>query len=210
MDQYNILLKSRQSKTYTSSGHVYIFSSLITCPICGCKFSGRQRKRTRADGSIYCDTRYNCMGKFKYHSGASLRESAIEKYLLDHIDTALQDALIEYDLALNAQPKSTKSVRSLKDELSRLNTMYQKGRISEEYYESEYEKLSSAISGADSQEIELKQKKLLSVAHKFQGNWKELYSKLDNTHKKAFWKQIIEEINVDPDTRQISGFKFLL
>ena len=150
------------------------------------------------------------MGKFKYHSGASLRESAIEKYLLDHIDTALQDALIEYDLALNAQPKSTKSVRSLKDELSRLNTMYQKGRISEEYYESEYEKLSSAISGADSQEIELKQKKLLSVAHKFQGNWKELYSKLDNTHKKAFWKQIIEEINVDPDTRQISGFKFLL
>lgn len=210
MEQYNILLKSRQAKTYTSSGHVYIFSSLITCPICGCKFSGRQRKRTRSDGSVYCDIRYNCMGKFEYHSGASLRESAIEKYLMDNINAAIQSALIEYDLSAASQPKPAKSARSLKDELNRLNTMYQKGRISEEYYESEYEKLSSAIAGINSQGLEVKQKKILSVAQRFQGDWRKLYLKLDNTHKRAFWKQIIEEINVDPNTRQISGFKFLL
>lgn len=209
-EQYNILLKSRQAKTYGPSGYVYIFSSLITCPVCGCKFSGRQRKRTRLDGSIYCDIRYNCIGKFKYHAGASLRESAIEAYLLNNIGTVLQSALIEYDLSAENRQRPAKSIKSYKDELDRLNVLFQKGRISEEYYDSEYEKIASAISGAGERELEAKQERLLSVEKRFQGNWKELYAKLDNTHKRSFWKQIIEEIYVNPDTRKISGFKLLI
>lgn len=209
-EQYNILLKSRQAKTYSPTGYTYIFSSLITCPICGCKFSGRQRKRINKDGSIYCDIRYNCVGKFRYHPGASLRESAIEQYLLDHIDSVIESALIEYDLSASSAVKPVKSVQSFKDELNRLNMMYQKGRISEEYYESEYERLSIKISSADDKVIQEKQKKLKSVSKKFKGNWKELYQKLDNSHKRAFWKQVIEEITVDPETRKISSFKLLI
>ncbi len=210
MDQYRILKKSRQAKTYSSSGYTYIFSSLITCPVCGCKFSGRQRKRTRSDGSVYCDIRYNCIGKFKYHPGASLRESAIEAYLLDNISTSIRNVMIKYDFSDTQKTKPVKSVQSLKDELTRLNTMYQKGRISEDYYEAEYQRLQSDISGSQDREIQAKQQKLISASKKFRGNWKELYTKLDNSHKRAFWKQIIEEINVDPETRQISGINFLL
>lgn len=210
MEQYNILLKSRQAKTYKPSGYVYLFSSLITCPLCGNKFSGRQRKRTRKDGSIYCDVRYNCMGKFRYHEGASFRESAIEQYLLDNIGNVLQDALIEYDLAPESKPKPKKSIQSYKDELNRLNNMYQKGRISEDYYETEYERISAAISSSDNQEQRLRQEKLISVSKKFKGNWKELYLNLDPTHKRAFWKQTIEEITVDHETRKISGIKLLI
>ena len=210
MEQYTILLKSRQAKTYSSSGYTYIFSSLIVCPICGCRFTGRQRKRSRQDGSVHCAIRYNCVGKFKYHPGASLKEESVEKYLLENIDSALQDMMIEYNLSNSRQPKPAKSIQSYKDELDRLNIMYQKGRISEEYYETEYEKISAAMSNMDDQILQKKQKKLLSVSQKFKGNWQGLYLKLDNSHKRAFWKQIIEEINVDPKTRQISGFKFLL
>lgn len=210
MEQYNVLLKSRQAKTYSSSGYVYIFSSLITCPICGCKFSGRQRKRTRSDGSVYCDVRYNCVGKFRYHPGASFRESAIEDYLINNIDAAIQSAMVEYELNTSRQPKPVKSAQSYQDELTRLNTLYQKGRITEDYYESEYEKISSAISGIDNAKLIYKQEKLLSAEKRFQGNWKELYRKLDNSHKRSFWKQIIEEIYVDADNRKISGFKLLL
>lgn len=209
MEQYHILQKSKQAKIHKPSGYVYIFSSLITCPICGCKFTGRQRKRVRKDGSVYCDVRYNCMGKFSYHSGASLRESAIERYLLEHIDQALQGAMIECDVAPASQPRPERSTQSYKDELGRLNSMYQKGRISDEYYESEYERLTSLISGTEEKEKREKLDKLISVSRKFQGNWKELYMKLDNSHKKAFWKQIIEEITVNSETRQISGIKFI-
>lgn len=210
MEHWNTLLKSRQAKTYAPTGYVYIFSSLITCPICGCKFSGRQRKRSRLDGSVYCDVRYNCMGKFGYHAGASLRESAIEDYLINNIDAAIQSAMIEYELKSAEQPRPAKSAQSYKDELARLNTLYQKGRITEEYYDTEYEKISAAISGIDDVKLKGKQEKLIFVEKRFQGNWKELYMKLDNSHKRSFWKQIIEEIYVDADSRKISGFKLLL
>lgn len=150
------------------------------------------------------------MGKFKYHSGASLRESAIEKYLSDNIDSAIQSTKIEYNLTSKSQSKPIKSIQSYKDELTRLNTLYQKGRITEEYYEKEYERLSTIISGTDDLELKAKQEKLIFVEKQFQGEWKELYNKLDNSHKRSFWKQIIEEIYVDPNSRQISGFKLLI
>lgn len=210
MEQYNILQKSKQAKICSPSGYTYIFSSLITCPICGCKFSGRQRKRIRQDGSVYCDIRYNCVGKFKYHPGASFRESAIEEYLLKHIDVAIESALIEYNLAASKQARPVKTAQSFKDELNRLNMMYQKGRISDEYYETEYRRLSDAISSLDDKNIIQKRDKVISVSQKFRGDWKSLYDKLDNSHKRAFWKQTIENITVDPETRQISGFKLLI
>lgn len=210
MEQYHILKKSRQAKTYSSSGYVYLFSSLITCPVCGCKFTGRQRKRTRADGSVYCDIRYNCAGRFQYHPGASLREDAIETYLLNNIGNAIQSALVEYDLVAAAKSKPSRTVQSYKDELSRLNNMFQKGRIEENYYEKEYTRISAAISGLDNQDIRIKQQKLQFVSQKLKSDWKELYLKLDNSHKRSFWKQVIEEILVDPETRKICGIKFLI
>jgi DNA invertase Pin-like site-specific DNA recombinase len=210
MEQYNIILKSRQAKTCSPSGYTYIFSSLITCPICGCKFSGRQRKRINKDGSVYCDIRYNCVGKFKYHPGASFRESSIEKYLFDHINSAIESALIEYDLSLTKEPRPVKTVQSSVEELNRLNTMYQKGRISEKYYEDEYKRLSEIISSMNIGVITEKREKLSSVLKKFNGDWIDLYEKLDNSHRRAFWKQIIEEIIIDPNDRKISGIKLLM
>lgn len=210
MEQYRILQKSKQAKTYSASGYTYLFSSLITCPICGCKFSGRQRKRTRSDGSIYCDIRYNCIGKFKYHPGASLRESTIETYLLDNISSSIENAMIKYNLSETTKAKPVKSLQTLKDELSRLNNMYQKGRISEHYYETEYQRLQSGITDSQNRDMAVTQQKLITASSRFRENWQELYTKLDNSHKRAFWKQLIEEINVNPETRQISGIKFLL
>ena len=43
----------------------------------------------------------------------------------------------------------------------------------------------------------------------FSGNWKELYEKLDNAHKNAFWKSVIRSIEIDPDTHKIKGFQFI-
>lgn len=211
MDQYHALLKARQAKSWSPSGYTYIFSSLITCPICGCKFSGRQRKALRKNGTVYCDVRYNCMGKFRYHSGASLRESAIEAYLLEHIDSIIETARVEICLEANFSPsRPARSTKSIQEEIDRLNTMYQKGRLSETYYDQEYERLTSALSGVHDQKTELQQKRLQCVSEQFSGEWKSLYLRLDNEHKRAFWKQTIEEILVDQETKKIKGVKLLI
>ena len=210
MDQYHALLKSRQAKSWSPSGYTYIFSSLITCPICGCKFSGRQRKAVRKNGNAYCDVRYNCMGKFRYHPGASLRESAIEKYLLEHMNSILEAARIDICLEpAGASAKPVRSPQSIQDEINRLNTMYQKGRLSDDYYDQEYIRLTAALSEVSDQKAELQKENLKCVSERFSGDWK-IYMRLDNEHKRAFWKQTIEEILVDPETRQIKDVKLLL
>jgi len=42
----------------------------------------------------------------------------------------------------------------------------------------------------------------------FSEGWQEMYHGLDIRHKKAFWKEIIREINVDAKSRKICGFHF--
>ena len=151
------------------------------------------------------------MGKFQYHSGASLRESAIEAYLLEHIDSIIESAQVNlYMDAGNASPKPARSAQSVQEELNRLNTMYQKGRLSEEYYDREYERLTALLSASDDRQLEEKRKRLKCVERQFSGDWKVLYKRLDNSHKRAFWKQTIEEILVDPDTRKIKDVKLLI
>ena len=48
------------------------------------------------------------------------------------------------------------------------------------------------------------------IETKLNGNWRDVYERLDYSHKKTFWKSIIEEIYIDKDTHKICGFKFLL
>ncbi len=43
----------------------------------------------------------------------------------------------------------------------------------------------------------------------FSGNWQDLYLKLDKSHKQAFWKSTIRDIQIDRETHQICGFNFL-
>ena len=88
--------------------------------------------------------------------------------------------------------------------------MYQKGRLSDTYYDQEYERLTSALSGVHDQKTELQQKRLQCVSEQFSGEWKSLYLRLDNEHKRAFWKQTIEEILVDQETKKIKGVKLLI
>ena len=49
-----------------------------------------------------------------------------------------------------------------------------------------------------------------AIQEKIAGNWKELYEKLDYEHRKSFWRSILAEIYIDPETHQISGFDFLI
>ena len=56
--------------------------------------------------------------------------------------------------------------------------------------------------------IELK-KRQSELEEIFHAGWEELYYRLDNEHKRAFWKSTISEIQIDPDTHKLCGFQFL-
>ena len=93
--------------------------------------------------------------------------------------------------------------------INRLNILFQKGRISMDYYDEQYTKLEKELADEQSEKV-ITVEAFKPIKEKLSGSWRELYDQLDYTHRKAFWKSVIKEINIDPDTHKICGFKFLI
>ncbi len=204
-EQYKKIRKVSISKTSVCGNNTYIFSSLIKCPICGNNMSGFKRKYNR-HGNLYVYPRYRCGNKFARHNGPIISESVVEQYMLDNLIKQLDIEVVamkEKEIR-NKKYSDTKNVESERD---RLNIMYQKGRIDDNYYNKEYDRLTNII---DSNKIQqMPSMALKRIRGSFDGNWKEIYSGLDASHKQVFWKSKIESIQIDPKTNKICGFKFL-
>lgn len=128
--------------------------------------------------------------------------------MLTHVSSRLEQeiAQVQFKARQQREHRDTDAVRK---ELDRLNILFQKGRITESYYDEQYEQLEKKIRESEQEE---KITPLSSYNHlitAFSGNWQELYGNLDKQHKQTFWKGTIKCIEIDPETHQISGFSFL-
>lgn len=207
-EQYKKICTISDSKTYSHTNGVYLFSQLLKCPVCGATMTGFVKKQKLKDGSVSLYKRYRCSKKFQYmHNSACISESVIEDYMLRNVVSTLDNRIYEIQNRQKSAPKDNSA--KIQAEISRLNLMFQKGRISEEYYEEQYEMLQKKL------DEELALHKVVSIEtyntikEQFSGDWMQLYEKLDAMHKRAFWKQLIKEIYIDQKTHKISGFDFL-
>lgn len=202
-DQLHRIREISQAKTSVRS-HIYLFSSMIECPVCGCKLSGYQKKTKKPNGKIYINSGYRCVNKYNRHRGPCISENVIERYMLSHIADALEEEMLQ--LNTRSKKKTDPSIK-LKEEMKRLNILFQKGRISEDYYEEQYlaaEKKLSAYKNVPSYED------YNFLKETFSGDWIDVYQALDLAHKQAFWKSCVKCIHIDAKTRKISGFSFLV
>ena len=170
-------------------------------------FTGFLKKQTLRSGGISYYPRYRCGNKFERHSSACLTERKIESYLIDHIFQSLADQEQQF-ISNESQKKKPDQTEKIRAEMQRLNTMYQKGRIEESFYDSEYARLEQLLSGKKQQEHTVQ--RFTQLAAQFSGDWLSIYERLDNEHKRAFWKTSIKKINVDPETHEITGFQFII
>ena len=90
-----------------------------------------------------------------------------------------------------------------------MNILFQKGRISEEYYDSQYDMLSDKLRQFQNNSDNNNIAKYEKLQRAFSGDWLDIYQSLDNAHKNAFWKSTIKSIEIDPHTRKLKGFNFL-
>lgn len=217
-EMFDKIKKTGTLKTYTGTNEPYIFSSLIKCPFCGKNFSGYQHKTVKKSGKIYIHPVYHCKQKNRSKSlcrgGIELYESTVEKYMLANVEQKLQElseTQISFRMSFQnrSQPDPAKEIDKLKKELSRLNLLFQKGRIEENYYDNEYEKLSDKIKEYEALTKDLSESSCKPLFEAFSGDWQNMYGKLDKEHKRAFWHDKIKGIYINPDTHKISGFHFL-
>ncbi len=96
----------------------------------------------------------------------------------------------------------------LRAEMGRLNVLYQKGRISEEYYDGQYSMLERELEKEESGRGKKVEERISRLNREFSGNWREMYHLLDCRHKNAFWKRTVKEITVDEETHKLNGFSF--
>ena len=176
-----------------------LFSGMIRCPECNRLM--RSCQKSHRSGNVY--RYYHC----EYHStkmcGFSKvkSENLIEEMLLNRIDTFLAEREAAMSDQKSEKKHSTNNVSKYRAELDRLNTMFLKGRISEEYYDTEYLRLNDLIS-----QYEASSQSHDSVKHLqevFVSDWKEMYKYLDKLHRKFFWRDVIRQIIVDDNMNVI-------
>ncbi len=214
-EQHLKILSICSSKTYPSTKEPYLFSQLLKCPCCGYGMTGFVKKHKCKDGNVSCYKRYRCGRKSGGHTGACISESVIETYMLEHLYPESEGYTYKIRQAPNkSESKSReKSIREIKSEMERLNFLFQKGRISQDYYEKQYQKLERSLrhekNAVQKESANSLKKSQKEAAAEICGNWKVLYGCLDYEHRKCFWKQILAEINIDQETHKISGFRLL-
>ncbi len=208
-EQFQQIKSVKNSRTFSLSGDAYIFAGLIVCPLCGRLYTGSKHSRILKDGSVSRRKQYRCMPKYNKHQGGTpiLTEKYVEQYMLDHVVEQLNEEIMKAEKrALQSKAKAESSKASVQAELDRLNNMYQKGRISEAYYDSQYSILSEQLSSLETNIITVES--FAPLKKIFSGDWKAVYCELDSEHRNSFWKSIIKEIRLDMNTRKIADFQF--
>ncbi|MCM1569338.1 MAG: recombinase family protein [Roseburia sp.] len=209
-EQLQKIREISDSKIIPHQTEPFLFSSLIKCPVCGKNMNGFVSRRRLKSGQTTAYKRYRCGAKFvEYHGGACLTESVVEQYLLDNLSAKLESEVLELENKRKQQQRKPDASAAVQAELDRLNLMYQKGRIKEAYYDEQYNALMEKLKNCNVlSSIDASLASYEAISQVFSAGWQEMYKKLDASHKKAFWREILREITVDADSHKICDFSF--
>lgn len=165
-DTIQSLLGRHQRQPQT---HIYLFSGLVICPVCGKRMTGSYAKQFQY---------YRCRNCYPYH----INESYIESYLLENVEK-------DFNVNVIMKPKKQENPQKYKDRLKRLNDIYLMGNISEDEYRHKSAELQKQI--ADLSKVVIPKAEVLTKG------WKEVYEMLDPVHKRAFWHRLLSKIEID-------------
>lgn len=217
-EQFRKIKEISSLKIYKGDNRPYIFSGLIKCPICGHNFAGYKHKNVKKSGKTYIHPAYKCKQKERSRhlcsGGIHIFESTVEKFLITSVPVRLREISESYvSFRLKMQQEigvnPEKEIEKINREISRLNILFQKGRIEEDYYDEQYEELSQKIADLKDLMQDVSETSYKPLFDAFSGNWQDVYSSLDPEHKRAFWHDKIAAIYINPDTHKLSGFEFL-
>lgn len=181
-------VKSSQKRTH-------IFSGLVICSECGCRMSSATR---RYKGSFYKFLRCpNHFGLSQRTCGNAkiLMESVLERYLLKNLADLIKDFRIRAEIA-EAPARDTKRQReSLEKKIERLKELYVNDLISLDEYKRDKERYTAEL---DSLQIAVEPpRSRIDGFDPVQGI--NIYTALDETEKRLFWRLIIKEIRFGSD-----------
>lgn len=201
-DWERIILGHEIIKKTQNPDRVYLFTGLIRCPVCGntmkATFKTYPNDRSKEYNGYRCNN-----GKLRTCSfNHQLSERKIEKYLLDNIQSLLEDHITTAEVAVKEkrqQPKAQDAV-NLAEKLRRLNTIYMAGNISDDDYMTESRRLKAAIEKAKAQDEQNAPPNLEALRAFLQSDFLTIYDSLSKEDRRRIWRSVIQEILIDGTT----------
>ena len=196
---------SSHVRNYSSDRKYFIFSGLLRCPVCGLKMESQSQVNTSGNRYYY----YRCYDTYrtgKCSFKGNINEKDVETYLRTSILDEIRASIVQHDYySTNNQKKP--DLAKYKAELERLTNAYLKGRIEESYYDSEYERIQTIIQESEFRESERKfdAEQLEKI---FNSDWLTAYDNLNRENKRAYWKNMIKQINFNTD-KTVKSVDFL-
>ena len=200
---------------YTTK-RTYIFTGLIRCPQCGRGLLGSSYNAKSSNGTRTTLKKYRCSYNRLDHRcdfNKVVNEVTFERLMLANIKQYLEDAKrraseIE-DSTTTKTPKH--DIDELYIQLDRLNYSWQTGKIrTVERYEKQFAELTEKIEEAEAERGAIQVKDFSRIDEILEDGWRDTYNKLDEEHKRAFWRSFIREIHIHwtTETKEITKIEF--
>ncbi|MCQ2369226.1 MAG: recombinase family protein [Paludibacteraceae bacterium] len=171
--------------------YIYYYSGLCTCALCDKKM----RSLTRHDPNGKDYKNYYCTGTdsiIKHDQHVALSERKLEKYILDNLDTILNDYNVSIESS-SVEIDYKKERDKLEKKLERIGIRFEEGDIDADEYREKRKAILNSIASL---------KRSPSQAVELPNNWRDVYMSLDDEHKRAFWYSIIDKIYLSPKGTQ--------
>lgn len=211
-----LLAISRNYVRSAPSGRIYLFTGLIRCPICSQKLVGTgcrsviNRKTGEKRTYIY----YRCNRAIidricTYRHRVS--QNLIEEYLLNNVQAEYDRYLLRCRVSAKERKKAAakRSPEKIRQEMDRLNLLFQKGRIQDDYYESEYRRLEQELKDA-CVIIEIPETPHIPehLSTVLSDDFQSIYQALSPENRQILWRNTIRQIYLTED-HQVDHIDFL-
>ena len=188
------------------SGRIYYFSGMIRCPSCGQILCGTGCRsiinRKTGEKRDYCYYRCNrAMIDRICTNTHRLSQNLIERYLLDNLEHEYEQCKIRVSEIKKRKKSKTTAVRTeqqINKEMERLNYLFQKDRITWDYYSKEYDALEKEIDALNTVIIE-PEPDYSFIESLLQKDFRGIYQSLTAENKRTFWHNTIRQIHLKPD-----------
>ena len=206
---------TKQNVKLNTEKRDYIFTGLLKCPHCGCRLAGGTQVNN-VRGRVYRYKRYRCPNFRLNHRcdfNKSLSENVLERLLLESVETFFMDAKAKSKEIADSSTKKIQdtTIDDILAQIDRLNYSWQTGKIrTVEKYEKDYAELTQQLEEAEAKQGTVVVKDFTKIEAILKDGWKVTYEKLDDAHKRSFWRSFIKsiELNWTTETKEITGVNF--
>ena len=194
----------------------YIFSGLILCPHCGNRLAGAVQTYKKPSGKVYKYKKYRCTNSRlndRCDFVKIVNESVLEGLMMQNIEKYMEDAKIKSAEVTDGDTVNIPQydLDDIHAQIDRLNYSWQTGKIrTVEKYEADYAELMELLELAEAERNTVVSKDFTSIEAILHAGWREIYHKLDDAHRRAFWRSFVQsiEINWTTDVKEVVRVNF--